>query len=388
MALVFALGVADRAASAGESETAGEKLRAVERAVEEARAEEHALHEQATALGREVMELRTELVAAARAAQEREEEISALQARLDELEELEATMTAALTDQHQDLALTLGALQRLSRRPPEALIAMPASFVDTIRTGLLLKAVVPELEGRARSLRIELAALAGVHQQVTAERERLTATAAALTEERKRIEALLRRKAGLQKRTLDEHSQALARVSKLVEEVGTLRELLERLRMSAAPPIPSQKPPPGGGALTSRSFTAARGTLALPARGRVTVLYGEPREDETMSKGIVIATLPGAQVVATYDGQVVFAGRFREYGQLLIIEHGQGYHSILAGLSRIDSVLGQWLLAGEPVGVMSRGTNGNPTLYVELRRNGQPINPLPWLAAGNKKVSG
>jgi septal ring factor EnvC (AmiA/AmiB activator) len=92
--------------------------------------------------------------------------------------------------------------------------------------------------------------------------------------------------------------------------------------------------------------------------------------------------------VAPYDGQVVFAGPFRDYGQLLIIEHGEGYHMLLAGFERIDSAVSQTLLAGEPVGVMARPTEGNPRLYIELRHNGRPINPLPWLATPIGKVSG
>jgi len=106
------------------------------------------------------------------------------------------------------------------------------------------------------------------------------------------------------------------------------------------------------------------------------------------SKGISIATVEGAQVVAPYAGRVVYAGAFRGYGQLLIIEHGEGYHSLMAGLTRIDSVIGQWVLAGEPIGVMGRAESENPSLYVELRRNGRPINPLPWLAARKGEVSG
>ncbi len=93
-------------------------------------------------------------------------------------------------------------------------------------------------------------------------------------------------------------------------------------------------------------------------------------------------------MVSPHEGRVVFAGPFRRYGQLLIIEHGEGYYSLLAGLARIDGVIGQWILGGEPVGIMGRPGNGNPALYMELRRNGQPINPLPWLAARKGKVSG
>ncbi len=92
--------------------------------------------------------------------------------------------------------------------------------------------------------------------------------------------------------------------------------------------------------------------------------------------------------MAPYDGLVVFAGPFRGYGRILILEHGEGYHTLLAGLTRIDTVLGQWLAAGEPVGLMEKEDRDAPVLYVELRRNGQPINPLPWLASQKDKVSG
>jgi septal ring factor EnvC (AmiA/AmiB activator) len=106
------------------------------------------------------------------------------------------------------------------------------------------------------------------------------------------------------------------------------------------------------------------------------------------SQGITVETLPLAQVVAPHDGLVVFAGNYRDYGLLLIIDHGEGYHTLLAGLSRIDGTVGQWLLAGEPIGQMGAGSGGKPNLYVELRRHGEPLNPLPWLAANERRVSG
>jgi septal ring factor EnvC (AmiA/AmiB activator) len=93
-------------------------------------------------------------------------------------------------------------------------------------------------------------------------------------------------------------------------------------------------------------------------------------------------------VVAPYDGEIVFAGQFRGYGELLIIAHGEGYHTLLAGMTRIYGVVGQRLLSGEPVGLMGEGSKGVPRLYVELRRNGAAINPVPWLAASERKVSG
>jgi septal ring factor EnvC (AmiA/AmiB activator) len=116
--------------------------------------------------------------------------------------------------------------------------------------------------------------------------------------------------------------------------------------------------------------------------------FGQTQSDGRAARGIVIAARKGAQIVAPFDGKVVYAGEFRSYGQNLIIEHGGRYHTLLAGLDRIDAVVGQWLLAGEPVGTLSSPQDGNPELYFELRRAGQPINPLPWLATTGDKVRG
>ncbi len=148
-------------------------------------------------------------------------------------------------------------------------------------------------------------------------------------------------------------------------------------------------PPPETGAtvaglpagLTGAPISGQRGKLPPPAVGRIVGRYGQTTRTGLTKKGISLQTASGAQVVAPYEGRVVYAGIFRGYGELLIIEHGEGYHSLLSGLARIDGTMGQWVVAGEPVGVMGRPDNAKPVLYVELRRNGQPINPLPWLSA-------
>lgn len=134
-------------------------------------------------------------------------------------------------------------------------------------------------------------------------------------------------------------------------------------------------------------FSRAQGEMPFPARGKIVVRFGQNGDQPTPSKGITIETRANAQVVAPYDGQIVFAGPFRGYGLLLIIEHGEGYHTLLAGMARIDGTVGQHLAQGEPVGVMGQ-PEAKPLLYVEFRHNGQPVNPLPWLTARKTKVSG
>lgn len=167
-------------------------------------------------------------------------------------------------------------------------------------------------------------------------------------------------------------------------------------QLPTAPPPPasltanggSMPPPPRASTQQAalRPLDEVRGAMPLPARGRVATRYGAELSPGNTSKGIVIETRSAAAVVAPADGVVAFSGPFRGYGHLLILEHAGGYHTLLSGMSRIDAEVGQRLMAGEPVGVMER--SDGPSLYVELRRDGQPIDPLPWLAANKGKISG
>lgn len=152
------------------------------------------------------------------------------------------------------------------------------------------------------------------------------------------------------------------------------------------------------------AFQDARGRLSLPARGRRVLGFGEKTQYGGTSKGLVIETRYGARVTSPCDGWVVYAGEFRSYGQLLIINAGGGYHVLVAGLSRMDVGPGQFVLAAEPIGTMSRAPRtaqlasdrpdtapsvpqtGAPVLYVEFRKDGQPIDSDPWWAASHQKV--
>ena len=176
------------------------------------------------------------------------------------------------------------------------------------------------------------------------------------------------------------------------------------------PPPPRLKPPiielaPSPAALMPGSpgrikpaipFATAHAKLPLPAQGRRALAFGEKTQYGGQSKGMVIETRNAAQVVAPCDGWVVYAGEFRSYGQLLIINAGDGYHMLLAGMSQIDVQPGQFVLTAEPVGTMSGGAKNSPVstqanapvLYIELRKDGRPIDPDPWWIAGQQKVQG
>ena len=141
------------------------------------------------------------------------------------------------------------------------------------------------------------------------------------------------------------------------------------------------------------AFQLAKAQLPLPAQGKRVLAFGEKTQYGAVSKGIVLETRHSAVVISPCDGWVVYAGEFRTYGQLLIINGGGGYHVLLAGLSQIDVQLGQFVLASEPIGTMraqpkSKAQDNPPLLFVEFRKDGQSINPDPWWAEASQKVQG
>ncbi len=405
----------------------GDKLTEVEKALEKSRREDQALERKTNTLTRQIAKLRADLIGAAKRAQDHEKAVTALHESIAALNASHRAKTRALRLRRARLVQMIGALQRLARQPPEALIALPSAPQDTLRSAILLRAAVPQLEAQAKALRAELENLAELKADIAAKQSALAKESGSLSGQRGRLKKLLGRKSALEQSTRKRRQTAHARALRLAERAKNLRELLagivaarkRRLRTqkvarlvlrapltTPAPRLPKKPerparttPPADPGAAgrgrplgDGRPFRLARGQLIFPAQGPVVRRFGSTYAFGGKAKGITIKTLPAAQNVAPYDGQVAFSGHFRDYGQLLIIEHGGGYYTLLAGLRRIDAVASQWLLAGEPVGIMARPKKGNPELYIELRRNGRPINPLPWLAPPTNppidKVSG
>jgi septal ring factor EnvC (AmiA/AmiB activator) len=383
--------------------TEPEALRA---ALDKGAAHQAELDREVERLSGEITALRTRMIAAARAIQSQEEALSKSEAELDRLRQEAAAKERLFRERRRELVALLAAVQRMARRPPESLIAMPAPPRDVMRGAAVLRAVLPPLNDKVQALRGDLAELARLGDEIARRQETALAKADELESQRAELDALLARTLEMRKQAQTESAAEADRVRELAAKAADLGDLVGRLdagkaemepraaegtasaaapeRQVALAPVPFDRAP----VLTPpRPFSAQKGQLRFPARGTVAQKFGEAGSG-LKSRGILIDTRAGAQVVAPYDGQVAFAGPFRGYGQLLIISQGEGYHILLAGLSRIDCVVGQWLLAGEPVGVMGPAENGDPQLYVELRHDGEPINPLPWLAARDEKVSG
>lgn len=411
-----------------------QELENVEAALKASQSQSGKLSAAAAALAKEVSDLQYQLVARAAAARATEAELGHLKTELADLERREAAKRAELAGRRRALVQSLAALERLAMTPPGAAV-VSAAPLDLARGEMLLALAVPELQRRSQLLEADIAGLNELSGDIAQRRSKATALAADVEAERREITSLLVQKAELQRQTAAQAAAEQARSAKLAAEAKDLKDLLDRIAaeqaaqakaaqeqaereraaqeeaaqeraaqekaaQAAAPPAgtaPSTAPaptappaaapatpPPQSAALppqpgSMRPFPATPGGLVMPVAGPIVGHFDQPDATGAQEKGILIQTQPGTPVLAPFDGQVVYRGPFRSYGEILIIQHSGGYHTVLAGLGRSDAAIGQWVLAGEPVGMMGSHEGGNTRLYVELRRDGHPIDPAPWL---------
>ena len=431
LALGLALGWALAAcpASAQNPAPSPNELRDIQEQIDQGKIQATELKRQAEQLAKDVAKLQKQLIESAAAVQGAEDEATRLERELAQLAEQEKAHATELALKRNQLSRTLMALERLSLRPSQAAFFSDRPAVDEARAALLLAAATQALDSRARQLQSDLAQIQELREATAAKQEELAQSVRHLAKENTQLAALLQTKAKLQESTLQQTAEQKKRQAQLAAQADNLKDLLDRLAAaqaeeaarqeaaqaaaaeqadaesaataddttdapeddagSAAGEVQTASRPPQpdlGAALSTpppadlRSFPAAAGGLTRPARGEVVAKFGQRTDAFGEGKGIVFATRPGAQIVAPFDGQIVFEGPFRSYGQILIIEHRGGYHTVLAGLARVAVAVGQWLKAGEPVGAMAATPDTHPQLYVELRRSGAPFDPEPWLA--------
>lgn len=387
-------------------------LEQVEKQVQAQNKEHQKLREQAEQINSELKNVNQQMIRAAKQIQNNEESISKMEAELEELTANLKTAEVDFVQQDENLIKTLSALQSLALKPTESLFVQPLTPVEIIRSAMLLRETVPYLEENATRIRKELEQIEKKKTLVEKQVARIVQQKKTLEKEHEQMKALVQRKSKLRNQVEIRSEQAKKKVDRLAGQAQDLRDLLSKLEKEQQEKRRKQEEERRRLAEQERlrreqefeenqkreqvktadlikfkpevikeigdSFVKAKGALSRPARGPIITAYGQETAKGVSSKGIIIKTRPQAQVIAPFDGSVLFAGPFRGYGNLIIIEHGNGYTSLLAGLDTVDCDLGQMLLAGEPVGQM---TNANDAkLYMELRKDNHPINPLSWFA--------
>lgn len=350
------------------------------------------------------------LIQAAKTEKKISEDINDIEARLDLLRKRDFDIRTSLKLRRGILAEVLAALQRMGLNPPPALLVKPEDALASVRSAILLGAVVPEMRAETEILIADLKSLTRITASISEERKRLAerieeqiaekARLGRLLAERKRLqaqsEAAMAAERSKAEELVDKAQDLQDLIASLESEIGSIRKAQEEARRAEEERKKREvelanRPVPRENRLGSiQPFGRLKGKLALPAAGSIVARFGARDGVGGRRTGDTVQTQSGAIVTAPANGIVLYSGPFRSYGQLLILDAGDGYHVVMAGMDRINTALGQSVLAGEPVGVMGavrlasavaqKTGNGNPELYIEFRKDGKPVNPAPWWA--------
>lgn len=419
------------------AEEAARKLDAQKRELEAARAKKESLGRDRDTLAAERAALNEKLIATAARIQASEAELSGIEERLKQFEEQETLLRTSIAERHGAIAKLLSAMQTMGREPPPAIVTNRNDALDMVRSAMLMASIYPELKFQADTLGEDLKDLVrlgdGIRRERAAERtesEKLQAEQlriASLIEEKKAMLALNKTQTAQMQAAAERHAGEVKHLGELLQlmtkelesaKVGLEsyeqelaqarqdeREARERAKLLAKKPDTIELKPTANQKLAFLSpsrikpgipFVEATGALPKPVQGEMALRFGDDEQHGGRSQGQWVRTRRNAQVISPADGWIVYSGEFRSYGQLLIIDAGGGYHILLAGMNRVDVDVGQFVLASEPVAVMgspaqddgNQAEDSRPVLYIEFRKDGQPVNPAPWWADIPEKAQG
>lgn len=369
------------------------------------------------AIGQDRSKLNQQLIDIATQVRTVETRIGETEVELRPLDSREQAVRASLDSRRAEIVEVLAALQRAGRRTPPALLVRPEDALQSLRTAMLLGSVVPELRGRAEKLAADLGELVNLRQRIATKRDDLARNRDKLKDDSVRLAALVeerqRKQSAIEKDVEAEGARAInlsrqveglqGLITKMEQDLKSAAKAAATASLQGAPAAPGGKPNLGALKDPARlspaiAFASAKALFSFPVNGRKIREFGGSDGAGGVEKGISLATKAGAQVTTPCDGWVVYAGPFRSYGQLLILNAGGGYHVLIAGMERISVNIGQFVLTGEPVATMGTTsqvasilatTASQPVLYVEFRKDGTPIDSGPWWAANEgEKVRG
>lgn len=335
--------------------------------------------------------VRRESVAAAHAAQQNERALADLDHQIALLQREAAAGQRGLEETRPQQAALLGVLERIARNPPEGLGLTPEAPLDRIRSGMLIAAVVPELRNEAQALTAEIERVARIRTEIPKDQAEAATRRDALARNHELLAHLAARRTDIAGKLGREEAGLEAKLRGLAEHAASLPELIKKA--DAAQPEKQASANDPARPKTVRSIDPAKPELLLPVGGEIARRFDSTAESGEASQRLVLRALPGGEVVAPFDGKVVYAAPYKDNGLVLIIRHGGLYHSVLAGLGRADVRPGEWVMAGEPVGVLPEASASktdpaqtdrpqiDASLSFELRHEDRAIDPEPLLAS-------
>ena len=348
------------------------------------------------------------LIAIAKTIQSQETAITAAEERILALRKEDIVLRSDLAEKQEILSELLAGLQRLEENPPPALVVEPNDVLAALRGAMMFGTLVPELRAEAEVLARKLTRLDRIRQAVEKEKAILGTSIINLKTAQLDLDQLVTQKKQLVFEGAGKLDSERRRAAELAEKAKTLKQLIadlaaakekqETLKTKEVRALEAEKKRQEQALLKpSLAFSNAKGHLEYPVQGQILKRFGQDDGLGSELRGLAVATRPQAQIIAPADGRVEFAGPFRSYGQLLILNAGEGYLVLMAGMKEISAGIGQSVRAGEPVGIMGKGPSSvtllgdqiqeaRPVLYIEFRKNGEAVDSAPWWIGGTKEA--
>ena len=402
------------------AQTPARDPKAVEAELRAADERRRALETEAEAIRMDRTRLNAALIETNSKMRQTQARMAEIEKRLDVAAGSEEAIRKSLDARRAVLGEVLAVLQRMRRGLPPAVLASPEDALRSVRTAMMLGAVLPELRSEAQALASDLNDLVDLRKNIAQEKERMAAEAQTFVRDNEKLSALVTARQNALKETEQKLAEQRQRLLDLAKQSADFKELISRSEAEIAAAGRAAQEAAASDAAQARNpravstpfgdparlapkiaFANAKGLLPIPVSGKIVKTYGAPDGIGGTEKGLSFATRPGAPVASPSDGWVAFSGPYRTYGQLLIINAGGGYYVVLAGMERISVEVGQFVLAGEPVATMGDGSArtalatasalgaSQPILYVEFRKDGTAIDPSPWWAKAElEKVRG
>lgn len=359
-------------------------LKTIEQQIESEKKEKNDLEQQARTIERDMKGLKSDLISLAGKVQSHESDLYALEQRLSQLKKDKSSITNNLGKQKRSIADLVIALERIRRLPPETLVARPDAPLQTAQAATVLASILPELDRRSKKLRLDLDELDSIEHELTTKQEKLKDKTEKLKSDRLDLDKLM----AAREKTLEKARQeakdrenSIANLSRSAKDLSDLIARVEQKNRDLEKRTGGAAPPQDRGSPVSTAMVKAIGSARLPVSGIIRTRFGETDDIGATSKGITIEARPGSVVVAPVAGTVRYAGPFKKYGSIILLEHKNKFHSLVAGLGKIDTFDGQSVDAGEPLGRLPDNTG---RLYYELRYRGDPVDPARQFGKLNK----
>ncbi|MDD3020807.1 MAG: peptidoglycan DD-metalloendopeptidase family protein [Alphaproteobacteria bacterium] len=360
----------------------GTSVDTIKNQIETKKQEQKALEKKAQTIEKDVKGLKSDLINIAQKVQNQESDLYELEQRLSQLKKDRSNITNSLAKEKKSIADLVLALERIRRIPPDALVARPDAPLETAQAATVLGAILPELDRRSKKLKMDLSELDSIERELQDKQARLKQTSEKLKSSQNHLDQLMEQRERSLKKTRSDVASKEATIHQLSQSAKDLSDLIAKVEQKnrdlekrtgshtrSSDKASSSTPQTS---LATSTEMKSLGSLRLPTSGIIKTRYGEMDDIGARSQGITIDARPGAVVVAPVDGIVRYAGPFKKYGSIILLEHKNKFHSLVAGLGKIDTFVGQSVEAGEPLGRLPDYTG---RLYYELRYRGDPVNP-------------